>query len=217
MWCHKINFAHILPIPTWRRSLPNTWVVLEKKGGSRHFFLKRETCWTSFFPCHGLATVGGEQCNQPPWENIVVRPPLMTLDCIWRDVGGDDSQRTKRGGLPATLSVAGFLEIPREIARSTWKVVSLIIKLLVKTCICCPREWKIEELFFPLYWGKLRFGFCLGTNHKVRHLPAVILTLFFKVRPHVKPSHPWQGKPRVFLEEKLLQFEFSCRDLWSPL
>lgn len=58
---------------------------------------KRETCWTSFFPCHGLATAGGEQCNQPPWENIVVRPPLMTLDWIWRDAGGGDSQRTNRG------------------------------------------------------------------------------------------------------------------------
>lgn len=35
------------------------------QGGSVHafFFFKRETCWTSSFPFHGLATIGGEQWN----------------------------------------------------------------------------------------------------------------------------------------------------------
>lgn len=80
-----------LTTPTWCRRLPNTWVVLDKKGGSRRLKKKKnrkETRWTSFFPCHGLVTVGGEQCYHPPWKNIVVRPPLIRLDWIWRDAVG---------------------------------------------------------------------------------------------------------------------------------
>lgn len=69
------------------------WYSREREWADFLFFFKRETCWTSFFPCHGLATTGGEQCNQPPWENIVVRPPLMMVDWIWRYAR--DSQRTE--------------------------------------------------------------------------------------------------------------------------
>lgn len=73
----------------WRRREWKDIFFHVKKGG--------KTCWTSFFLCHGLATTGGEQCNQPPCKNIVVWPPLMKLDWIWGDAGGGDSQRTKRG------------------------------------------------------------------------------------------------------------------------
>lgn len=147
MWCHKIHFAHILPNPTWRRRFPNTWVVLEKKGGSRHFFLKRETCWTSFFPCHGLATAGGEQCNQPPWENIVVRPPLMTLDWIWRDAGGGilKGQREGRFSCKQTLSMAFFF-----FKRSIWKVFSPLKSCLQKH-ISTVQESERYRTSFPLY------------------------------------------------------------------
>lgn len=37
-----------------------------------------------------------------------------------------------------------------------------------------------------------------GTNHKGCHLPAVILTLSSKVRPHVKPSYPDKGNQEYF-------------------
>lgn len=138
MWCHKIHFVHIMPNPVWRRRLPNTWVVFEREGVSRRlFFFYRETCWTSFFPCYGLATAGGEQCNQPPWENIVVRPPLMMEDWIWRHAG--DSQRTKRS-LPASKH---FPRLPFER-----------YKIHLKHCVsCCQRHWNIG-ISLSLLWGR---------------------------------------------------------------
>lgn len=78
-----------LTTPTWCRRLPSTlgwyWTTRQgadstptptpqKKKGKR-----KETCWTSFFPCYGLVTVGGEQRCHPPWINTVVRPPLISL------------------------------------------------------------------------------------------------------------------------------------------
>lgn len=121
-------------------------------------------------------------------------------------VGGEvlKGQREVRFACKRTLFMAAFLEIQNP-------------QLLPKTCLCFPKEYKTGDVFFSslLGWGKILF--LMGTYHRVRHLPAVILTLFFQVRPHGKPSHPWQGKPRVFLGEKKLQFDFSWGDLWSPL
>lgn len=84
-----------------------------------------------------------------------------------------------------TLSMAVFLEIhdPYEKLCLSSKPVSKIKSMLSKSV-------EAAGLLFPFYWGEVRLCFCFGTNHEVRHLPAVILTLFFKVRPHVKPSHP---------------------------
>lgn len=130
------------------------WYWRRREGAD--IFLKRETCWTSFFPCHGLATAGGEQCNQPPWENIVVRPPLMMLDWIWRHAGGGDSERTKRGELclwANTLRGCFF--------RSILKVVSLLKRCQVKTCFCCPREQRIRDVSL-LFIGGSEILFLFG-------------------------------------------------------
>lgn len=70
---------------------------------------------------------------------------------------------------------------------------------LLKSCSQkCISTVKDKGCLFSLYWGEVRLSFSLGTNHMVRHLPAVILTLFFKVRPHVKPSHPDKENQEYF-------------------
>lgn len=127
---------------------------------------------------------------------------------------GGDSQRTKGGEvcLQANTFHGCFLEMqdPCEKWCFSSKAVSKNLPLL-------SQRVKDMGCLFPLYWREMIFCFCLGTNHKVRHLPAVILTLFLKVRPHVKPSHPWQGKPKSIFRGKTPPVDFSCRDLWSPL
>ncbi len=94
-------------------------------------------------------------------------------------------QREGRFSYKQILYIAAFIKI-----QNPYEKLHLSSKALSKNISLLSNKVKYAGSLFPLYWGKVRFCFCLGTNHKVRHLPAVILTLFFKVRPHVKPSHP---------------------------
>lgn len=62
------------------------------------------------------------------------------------------------------------------------------------TVFSAPERLKDGRSLLRIYWGEARFCYSLDTDHKVHCFPAVILSsdffFFFKVRPHVKPSHP---------------------------